>query len=213
MDRSDSFFLGGITKAFKSCLNKTLELLRWMEPFKRHHQCTAWWWKVQKCSIFFCVMIGVLLSSVWRSLEVCLFWAAQCHQKLLLSQTMPRAACAPCALLFSPSQPKGVQHHRLSISDKVCTSWCWTPNPSSTYSPLICLTHKLLDNLLGLCSSRNARWYAYPSLTLCATGEFSWFFLVVYFFGGGGGALRSYIFNLGSVIVLVHYIHWNCLKE
>ena len=57
-----------------------------------------------------------------------------------------------------------------------------TPNPSLTYSPLICSIHKLLD----LLSRRNARRYAHPSLTQCAARGFLRLFLVIYIFGGGG---------------------------
>lgn len=116
------------------------------------------------------------------------------------------AAGAPCGLLFSASQPKVVQPRRWSIPDKVCTSWSWTPSRSPMYSPLVHLIHKLLDNLLDLCSSRNARWYAHPSLTLCATAGFLRFFLIVHILGMVE-ALSSYIFYLGSAIALVHYIH------
>lgn len=80
-----------------------------------------------------------------------------------------------------------------------------TPNRSPTYSPLLWSIHKLLD----LCSRRNARWYAHPSLTLCAASRVLRLFLVVF----GSEWSTMVIFQSSSTIALLCLPPWNLAQR
>lgn len=148
---------------------------------------------------------------VTSSLGTCPYWAAWgCQQQGLTGNELVelRQQDAPRGLLFSASA-QGRASPKWSISGTVCTPWSWNPNLSLTYSPLICSIHKLRD----LRSRRNARWYAHPGLTQCATTGFLRLFLVVYMFGGEGSIKIVHFFSWAQRLLYYAYLQERCLRE
>lgn len=146
------------------------------------------------------------------SLETCPYWAAGgCQQQWLTGNELVelRQQDAPRGLLFSASEPRAVQAQSEVFLAQCAPCGAETPNLSLTYSPLICSIHKLRD----LRSRRNARWYAHPSLTQCATTGFLRLFLVVYMFGGEGSIKIIHFFSRAQRLLYYACLQERCLRE